>query len=209
MGEGSRGGMGSSHNGKARRNAWRFFEQFVTHPKEVGAFAASSKHLASAVTDAAGVSNANVVVEFGAGTGTITQVLCGKLREGATFFALEINPDFVELCRMSLPEVEIIEGSAENTLKYLQEHGKTECDSIVSGLPWAAFEEELQDRLLDATLGALRPGGRFATYMYLTSVLLPSGRRFKRKLDTRFSKVGKSRVCWKNLPPAIVYWGEK
>lgn len=201
--------MGSSNNGNDKRTAWFFFRQFIAHPKEVGAFAASSKHLANAVTNAAGVPDANVVVEFGAGTGTITRVLCTRLRQDATFFALEINPDFVKMCRNCLPGVEIIEGSAENTLRYLQEHGKSECDSIVSGLPWAAFEELLQDRLLDATVDALRPGGKLATYMYLSSVLLPSGRRFKKKLESRFSKVGHSRVCWKNLPPAIVLWGEK
>jgi len=201
--------MGSSGNGSVRRNAWGFFKQFVAHPKEVGAFAASSRYLAGAVTEAAGVPDADVVVEFGAGTGTITQVLCTRLQDGATFFSLEINPDFVDVCRKCLPGVEIIQGSAEDTPSFLKEHGKDFCDSIVSGLPWAAFDEELQDRLLDATLSALRPGGKFATYMYLSSMVLPAGRRFRHKLAGRFSKVGKSRICWKNLPPAIVLWGEK
>lgn len=201
--------MESSHNGNWKRHPWRFFKQFVTHPKEVGAFAASSKHLAERVTEAAGVPNADVVVEYGAGTGTITRVLREKLRNEATFIALEINPEFVEIFRGQLPDVELIEGSAENTRQYLQERGRQDCDSIVSGLPWAAFDEELQDRLLEATLEALRPGGKFATYMYISSVVLPAGRRFRKKLESRFSKIGKTEVCWKNLPPAIVYWGEK
>ena len=201
--------MASSHNGNSKRHPWRFFKQFMTHPKEVGAFAASSRFLADRVTEAAGVPEAEVVVEYGAGTGTITQVLRKKLRDEATFIALEINPDFVKILRRQLPEVDLIEGSAENTTEYLEARGKDKCDSIVSGLPWAAFEEELQDKLLDATLDALRPGGKFATYMYISSVVLPSGRRFRKKLESRFSKMGKTQVCWKNLPPAIVYWGEK
>ena len=161
------------------------------------------------MTDAAGVQDADVVVEFGAGTGTISRVVVTRLRADATFFSLEINPDFVEVCRKCLPGLEIIEGSAVDTPRYLKEHGKDFCDSIVSGLPWAAFDETLQDRLLDATLNALRPGGKFATYMYLSSMALPAGRRFRRKLADRFSKVEKSQVCWKNLPPAIVLYGEK
>ncbi|MGI6460992.1 MAG: class I SAM-dependent methyltransferase [Candidatus Hydrogenedentales bacterium] len=201
--------MGFSGNGNIWRNAWGFFRQFVAHPKEVGAFAASSRYLAAAVTDAAGVQDADVVVEFGAGTGTISRVVVTRLRADATFFSLEINPDFVEVCRKCLPGLEIIEGSAVDTPRYLKEHGKDFCDSIVSGLPWAAFDETLQDRLLDATLNALRPGGKFATYMYLSSMALPAGRRFRRKLADRFSKVEKSQVCWKNLPPAIVLYGEK
>ena len=201
--------MGLLYDGDSGQNPLGFFKQFLAHPKEVGAFAASSKYLADTVTEVAGVPEAETVVEFGAGTGTITQVLQKKLREDALFFALEINPEFVEAFRNCLPGLEIIEGSAEDTPRFLRERGRETCDSIVSGLPWAAFDEPLQDRLLGAALDSLRPGGKFATYMYISSVVLPSGRRFKKKLESRFSKAGRSRVCWKNLPPAIVYWAEK
>jgi phosphatidylethanolamine/phosphatidyl-N-methylethanolamine N-methyltransferase len=201
--------MGSSHNGNSKRRRWRFFKQFVAHPKEVGAFAASSKYLGEHVAEAAGVPKAEVVVEYGAGTGTITEVVHQKLRNEATFIALEINPEFAQIFRKRFPNIELTEGSVENVRQYLEERGKNGCDSIVSGLPWAAFDGEFQDRLLDVTLEALCPGGKFATYMYISSLVLPAGRRFRKKLQERFTKIGRTQVCWRNLPPAIVFWGEK
>jgi phospholipid N-methyltransferase len=85
----------------------------------------------------------------------------------------------------------------------------THCDAIVSGLPWSIFEDGLQDDLLNAVHDALRPGGVFATYLYLQSLALPSGIRFRAKLRNRFSRAGVTGVVWNNLPPARVVWAEK
>ena len=87
----------------------------------------------------------------------------------------------------------------------LEETGLGAIDSIVCGLPWAVFDEELQDSLLNATLDSLKPGGQFATFAYLQGLLLPAGKRFKEKLAQSFSKVETSPTVWRNLPPAFVY----
>jgi hypothetical protein len=48
-------------------------------------------------------------------------------------------------------------------------------------------------------------GGAFATFAYLQGTFLPAGRSFKKRLTKYFSKVVKSKVIWRNLPPAFVY----
>ncbi len=58
---------------------------------------------------------------------------------------------------------------------------------------------------MDAMFAVLAPGGQFATFAYWQGVALPSGKRFARLLDQRFSSVGRSRTVWKNMPPAFVY----
>ncbi len=63
----------------------------------------------------------------------------------------------------------------------------------------------MQDSLLNATLESLKPGGQFATFAYLQGLLLPAGKRFKKKLAQSFSKVEKSPTVWLNMPPAFVY----
>jgi phospholipid N-methyltransferase len=78
-------------------------------------------------------------------------------------------------------------------------------DCILSGLPWAAFPEQLQDRLLEEACKNLAPQGFFVTFAYLQGLLLPAGRRFARKIRGRFTHVEKSPVVWRNLPPAFVY----
>ena len=80
---------------------------------------------------------------------------------------------------------------------------------MICGLPWAAFPETLQDELLATILTVLRPGGRFLTFAYLQGLLLPAGRRFRKKLKTTFDRVTTTRTVWCNVPPAFVYCAEK
>lgn len=187
----------------------KFLKEFLCNPARVGAVAPSSRSLAQAVTRAAGVSDASIVVEFGPGTGAITEVILEEKQPDATFFALELDADFVETLHERFPGVTVHNDSAQNTRQYLERAGHDACDCIVSGLPWASFPEDLQDSLLDTIQDVLRPGGRFATYMYAQSRVLASGVRFRTKLGARFGRYRCSRIVWKNFPPAVVYHVQK
>jgi len=122
---------------------------------------------------------------------------------------MEVNPDFVAATQARCPEALIYHDSATHARTYLEKLGHSHCDCIISGLPWAAFSEQLQDELLDTVHDVLRHGGRFLTFAYLQGLLLPSGLRFRRKLQARFSQVTTTRIVWANLPPALVYCVEK
>ncbi len=63
----------------------------------------------------------------------------------------------------------------------------------------------MQAELLQATHDALADGGQFATFAYLHGLPLPAARRFRKRLGAFFSSVGRSRIVWRNLPPALVY----
>jgi phospholipid N-methyltransferase len=187
----------------------RFLKGFIEAPNRVGSLIPSSRELASVVVQSARVCDAKTVVEFGPGTGAITEQILPALRSEAKFFAMEINPDFVKVMKKRFPAVHVFQESAAKTPQYLPRVGETHCDSIVSGLPWAAFNDELQDELLDATVASLRPGGMFATYTYVYTSTMPSGKNFRRKLKRHFGRTGVTSVVWKNVPPAVVLWAEK
>ena len=186
-----------------------FFREFMLHPGQVGAVAPSSSVLADVIVREAALPRANVVVEFGPGTGVMTERILAELSETATFFAMEINPAFVEATRRRCPGARVVNDSAVNVGKYLDQAAQSGCDCIVSGLPWAAFDDELQDTLLSSIVGALRPGGRFVTYAYLLGTLLPAGTRFRQKLRASFRSVRMTHPVWRNLPAAFVYVAEK
>lgn len=185
-------------------DALRFLKEFIAAPAIVGAVAASSKDLADSVTEVAGVAHSSVVVEYGPGTGAITGTIVNKLQRDAKFVAMEISEKFAEATKQKFPEVNVVHDSAVNTGKYLAELGASHCDCIVSGLPWTTFKNDLQHALLDTTYDVLKPGGCFATFMYIMSPTLPSGRRFIRQLKARFGNVQISKPIWLNLPPALV-----
>lgn len=191
-------------------NALNFLRQFVAHPSATGAIAPSSIHLAREMASWFDWDTARLVVEFGPGTGAFTGEILKHRRPATEFFAIEQNEDFAEIMRRKYPTVTTHCDSVANVSNLCAEAGfdsdGTDCiDGIICGLPWAAFSEELQDELLSATLAALRPGGRFATFAYLQGTLLPAGIRLQRKLDSLFTKIEKSPIVWRNLPPAFIY----
>ncbi|MDQ1257558.1 MAG: hypothetical protein QG656_2164 [Candidatus Hydrogenedentes bacterium] len=190
-------------------HTFTFMKEFMFSPRNISSVVPSSRMLADSMTDAAGVASSPVVVEFGPGTGVITESIIRKLPEGGTFMAFEINPAFVAVLRKRYPNVQIVHDSAANARAHLTEAGIEYCDCIVSGLPWASFDEGLQEVLLNAVQDILRPGGRFVTFTYLQSPLLPSGKRFKDKLSGRFQQVGKTPTVWLNVPPAFSYYATK
>lgn len=182
-----------------------FVKGYFASPKHVGALTPSSRGLAERITDAACVGEADAVIEFGPGTGAFTEVISRRIRSGAKFFAMEINEEFVHACQERCPGVKIFHDSAANARRYMDEMGLEYCDCIVSGLPFANFENDLQDNLLDTAYGLLRPGGIFVTFTYFFSPYMPRGRRFRRRLEGRFSKVEKTGIVWSNVPPAFAY----
>ena len=68
------------------------------------------------------------------------------------------------------------------------------------GLPWASFGEDLQTRILDASVRILRPGGRFVLCGYPLGLMLPAGKRFYRLLPRYFSSIERGPLVWRNLP---------
>ena len=183
----------------------KFLAQFIIHPTKTGAIAPSSDALSQFITDMAELGNVSSVIEFGSGTGVITEKILERISPDTTFFAMEINQTFVETTKRRCPEAVVYESSATNAMKHLELHGEDGCDCIISSLPWSTFSEDLQDDLLKTITDVLRPGGKFLTYAYLPGLIMPTARRFRRKLEQNFDTVKRSKTIWSNFPPAFVY----
>lgn len=182
-----------------------FIKEFLKSPGSVGAIRPSSKFLAAEMVKQARIAESGTIVELGAGTGAFTGLIHQTKQSDATFFALEINQNLSRELVEKLPEVEVITDSVENLSDILASKGITKLDSIVCGLPWAAFGVELQDKLFTSIVNAMSPGGRFCTFAYLQGLMLPAGQRFRKKLRENFSEVTQSRTVWRNTPPAFIY----
>jgi phospholipid N-methyltransferase len=167
----------------------------------------SSRELAELMTEDMGLATADTVVELGAGTGPFTRLIAEQVKADALVLAFEIDPVLAEQLRV--PRVRVVNDSAEHLSRYLRAAGRDAADAILSGLPWANFSRDLQQRLLRAVVVGLRPGGRFATFAYVPAAQLPPGRRFRALLESSFARVETTRVVYWNFPPAFVYRCEK
>ncbi len=183
----------------------RFLAQFVRKPGAVGAVAPSSARLAEKMVEWIEWERAEAVVEFGPGTGAFTGHILSRLKPGARFFAVEINPIFVSALRDRYPGVTVHEENVCRVGELCRHEGIEQVDAVICGLPWAAFCHQDQVACLESLKAVLSPNGQFATFAYLQGLLLPAGQRFRARLREYFSRVESSNVAWRNLPPAFVY----
>jgi phospholipid N-methyltransferase len=182
-----------------------FLRKFVTRPGSIGALTPSSRSLCREIVSSARLDTVQGVVEYGPGTGVVTELLRAAVPPDCRLFAIEVDPALAKALQSRFPDLTVYRDSVINVGELCGREGLVEVDCVVSGLPWATFSEGQQDELLGATLGVLRPGGQFLTFAYVHGTWLPPGRRFRRKLARFFSEVTRSPIVWKNLPPAYVY----
>jgi phospholipid N-methyltransferase len=182
-----------------------FVAACVREPARMGTFVPTSAASAEQLAQVIPSTGEPVVVELGAGTGAISEVIAKRLGGRGRHLAVEIDGELVRHLRATKPELEVIEGDASDLRKLLAEAGVGEVDAVVSALPWTLFPPALQDRILQEIAGALAPNGAFSTIAYLTGVPVPRGRRFRQRLDSTFDEVVVTNTVWRNVPPALSY----
>lgn len=189
------------HKWKARR---AFIAQFIEQPFVIGAVAPSSSHLAAEMVRGVDFASARAILEFGPGSGVFTDAILPRLAPGTKFVAIELNKRMAEAFVIRHPGVTLVNESVEHSRRICNDHGIDKVDYIISGLPWASFPDDLQNRILSAALDVLRPGGKLITFGYHVGTWLKAGRRFYAKLPALFASVERSPTVWRNLPPGFV-----
>lgn len=182
-----------------------FLREFIRRPGRTGAIAPSSRWLAQQMVESGDLGAADTVVELGPGTGSFTSAILEAVGPSTTFFALEVNDEFAARLRQRFPDIAVHNDSAEKLPHYLGQHGKSAVDCVLSGLPWASLPMAVQDAVMSSVAESLRPGGTFATFAYLHALCLPNARKFRHRLGGLFTKVDRSPIVWRNLPPAFVW----
>lgn len=184
---------------------WKFFRAFLRRPARVGSVTPSSRSLARAAVAGCELATANTVVELGPGTGVFTREILRHIGPSALFVALELDGEHALEIGRKFPGVHVYHDSAENIRQALLKHGRKKADCVISALPWGTMGFKLQDRVLKSIFSSLRHQGVFTTFAYAQTLLLPTGRHFRKRLETYFAEVTLSPIVWRNLPPAFVY----
>ena len=183
----------------------QFLREFIAKPTTIGAVAPSSEYLARMLLEGLDLQNARAVLEYGPGTGSVTDHIRKAISPRTRLAAIEVNPRMASLFKQRHPDLTLFEDTVANARTICDYAGMDLVDCIVSGLPWSAFSEPLQVKFLDEMMRVLRPGGHFVTFAYVHGLALPTAIRFANLLQKYFATVSKSPVVWRNVPPAIVY----
>ena len=183
-----------------------FLREFLRDPLTVAAVAPSGRSLADLVTAPVPRHGDPLIVELGPGTGAFTAAIQRRLGGRGHHLAVEVNERFAGPLAARFPRVDVAVADARDLRQLLAQRGRRHADVIVSGLPWAAFGQGLQDELLGAVTDSLAPDGAFTTFAYTFARWAPPARRLRRSLTTGFDEVVTGRTVWANVPPAFVYF---
>ncbi|WP_433803523.1 class I SAM-dependent methyltransferase [Actinomycetospora sp. CA-084318] len=144
-----------------------------------------------------------VVLDLGAGTGSVTDEIQKRLQGRGRHIAVEMDEDMAEVLARRHPDVEVMCTDAHTAVEKLLAEG-VRADLSVSGLPWLATAPK--DRSIFPLLARLAaPGGAVTQLAHAWIRFFPTAKQVQRNLEATFEEVVVSRTVWLNAPPAVVY----
>lgn len=189
-------------------SAGHFLREALRAPFRVGAVAPSLPAVGRLLVETARLREAEVIVELGAGAGSITREILAAKSPRARLLAVERNAVLAERLSASLGGAVVACACATQLTAAAAARGITRADAIVSTLPWTVLPAESQIAVLEGVRSLLRPGGIFATAVCFGLNLTRPGREFRDRLRTTFPGVRSSRVEWRNVPPMVAYYAQ-
>jgi len=152
---------------------WFFFRRWLANPLTVAMPIPSSRGVRRVVTEHTICGPDQCVVEFGAGSGSITQAFLDAGVPPGRLYTIEIDGKLVDFMRRSLPHVNLIHGDAREALTLVgpEWHGKA--GTVMVGIPLIMLPKEVQRQVLDVVFTLLPPGGRFLQLTYSWGPPLP------------------------------------
>lgn len=176
----------------------------LRNPAAVGAVLPSSQALARRMVRGIDFNGSGAVLELGPGTGPFTAELQRQLKDRRHYLGIEINSRFIQLLRERYPEMNFVEGSAEEADRFFRERSLPPLKAIISGLPFASLPIPVQDGILKSLDRLMAPGVTFRTFQYAHAMAMPAAIRFRRRMKELFGRGRISRPVLFNFPAAVV-----
>ncbi|MHB8336097.1 MAG: class I SAM-dependent methyltransferase [Ignavibacteriaceae bacterium] len=192
-------------NKRTKNSAFNFLNQSVRNFKEIGSIAPDSPTCINSLVNPIPFDSAELILEYGAGSGAVTSEILKRKEPESTFISFEKNKIFYNLLQKNVKgkNVFIVNEDVFNSrnillLRFGLQGGSVDC--IISTLPWSSlkFEELLRKEVLPL----LKEGGIFIQYMHTLSVL--KGIMLRPILKKYFNQINLKFVFF-NIPPALIY----
>jgi phosphatidylethanolamine/phosphatidyl-N-methylethanolamine N-methyltransferase len=174
-----------------------FFGLWLQKPLQIAAITPSSTRLAAVMAGLVDLSRPGLVLELGAGTGSLTRGLLRRSPQAERIIALEREPSLAATLRRDFPGMATIVGDATTLEDQLAERGVDRLCAVVSSLPIKWFSVSAQRAVIAPCLARLGPGGRF---LQMTNAF---------SSPIAMQPLGLAGACvarvWHNLPPAQIW----
>lgn len=177
---------------------WMVFKKFMTQGTAIATPAPSGRFLVREMLRGIDFDTAKVIVELGAGTGPITDILLKKVKPHTRLLIVEIEQDFCDRLRHRFPHAEIVQGDAAHLDKLLADRGVGQVDHIVSGLPMPSIPHPVRKAIFESSMKCMGPEGIFRQLTVMPYVYWNFYRHYFEDVSFKFVPV--------NFPPAGVYF---
>lgn len=174
-----------------------FLKRWIANPLAMGSVTPSSASLARVIAKNIRRDQDEVVVEFGGGTGSITQVLVDSGIPASCLYSVEFDSELVAYMRRELPEVGVLEGDVRNIRAMLPPAFIGKVGTVVVGIPMVLLPWEAQQEIVDEIFAIMPKGRHFLAYTYSIGAPLKH-----EKLGLSAQRVGFTAA---NIPPASVW----
>jgi phosphatidylethanolamine/phosphatidyl-N-methylethanolamine N-methyltransferase len=172
-------------------------KNLLQNPLQMGTVKESSKALARLMIKQV-PPNPDYIVEFGAGTAPITDVLAQNYPP-EKIYSFELNKDLYQKARARVPGVRFYNCNVIEAPQILPDQVVGRVDAILSSLPLVNLSAETNREILQSAFKILKPHGVFVQFTYLP-FLPPIQVHKELGLWSQFEGVE-----WWNLPPAYVW----
>lgn len=177
-----------------------FIKIAVKDYKRVGAVSISSKHAIKKIIKKL-KPDYKYIIEYGAGSGSITKELLKFIPSGGKIIAVELNRElFKELSKLNDRRLKVVPADIFEVSKNLQSLGLPEIDAVISGVPLAFLKSSTRKEIIKNTYDNIKLGGRFVVYQ-ISPMIVPAMKRLFKKVH--------SSVELRNIPPYFIITGEK
>ena len=180
-----------------------FFSNFIHNPRQIAAIAPSSRHVVGRVIDEIDFNNAKCIVEYGPGTGSITNEILKHLSPDGKLICLDVNQKFCRYLAKNIKDsrLAIINDSAVNIGIYLKKFNIKKFDYALSSIPFTFIKAEDKKTIIRKTRDNMAKGGKFIVYQQYSLNLKKYLSLYFKKISTIFEV--------RNIPPTFIYKCEK
>lgn len=176
-----------------------FLKRFLRRPLQVASIIPSSRALIRRVVSKMDLSQPRVIVEYGPGEGCHTREIVRRMHPDSHLILFELDPELAQHLAEQFradARVAVLNADCTTLAEALARRGHTQCDYIVSGIPFSILEPAKKRELLRSTFDSLAAHSSAAFIIYqVTNELVGHCRHFPRV---------ESEYCLQNIPPMFV-----